>query len=148
MSTFLTAYQARFSTQLRTNWSRPQNSTATTPDTALETIADTDVVGEFKKRGIEPDSTDDRHVTTAMAGVIGRLMFYTQSPGWGEAWGSFKDDLKLLAESTSRDRIMPTTDGLLSPTLDTPGAIPMFDRDNFKNYQPNPPEGPSPTQLT
>lgn len=145
MATFLSSYQARFSTQLRTNWSRPQNSTATTPDTTLETLADTDVVGEFKKRGIAVDATDDRHVTTAMSGIIGRLMFYTQSPGWGEAWGSFKDDVKLLAETTSKNRIMPTTDSLLSPTLDTSGALPVFDRDNFQNYQTNPPNGPSPT---
>src|SRR6185369_7473224 len=128
MATFLSAYQSRFSTQLRTNWSRPQNSTATTPDTTLETLSDTDVVGEFKKRGITPDSTDDRHVTTAMCGVIACLMFYTQSPGWGEAWGSFKDDLELLSQTTARDRIMPTTDSLLVPTLDTPGALPLFDR--------------------
>lgn len=141
MATFLSAYQARFSTQLRTNWSRPQNSTATTPDTTLETLADTDTVGEFKKRGITPDSTDDRHVTTAMSGIIARLMFYTQSPGWGEAWGSFKDDLELLAQTTSRDRIMPTTDSLLVPSTDTPGALPLFDRNNFQNYQTNPPEG-------
>lgn len=141
MATFLSAYQARFSTQLRTNWSRPQNSVATTPDTTLETLADTDTVGEFKKRGITPDSTDDRHVTTAMSGIIARLMFYTQSPGWGEAWGSFKDDLELLAQTTSKDRIMPTTDSLLSPSTDTSGALPLFDRNNFQNYQTNPPEG-------
>lgn len=141
MATFLSAYQARFSTQLRTNWSRPQNSSATTPDTTLETLADTDAVGEFKKRGITPDSTDDRHVTTAMSGIIARLMFYTQSPGWGEAWGSFKDDLELLAQTTSRDRIMPTTDSLLAPSTDTSGALPLFDRNNFQNYQTNPPEG-------
>ena len=145
MTTFLTAYQARFSTQLRTNWSNPQNSTATTPNTTLETLADTDVVGEFKKRGITADSTVDTHVTTAMSGMIARLMFYTQCPGWGEAWGSFKDDLQLLAETTSRNRIMPTTDSLLSPTLDTAGALPAFDRDNFQNYQSNPPNGPGPT---
>lgn len=145
MSTFLTAYQARFSTQLRTNWSNPQNSSATTPNTTLEGLADTDVVGEFKKRGITPDNTLDTHVTTAMSGIIARLMFYTQSPGWGEAWGSFKDDLKLLAETTSRERITPTTDSLLSPTQDTNGALPLFDRNNFQNYQPNPPTGPSPT---
>jgi hypothetical protein len=143
MATFLSAYQARFSTQLRTNWSRPQNSSATTPDTTLEGLSDTDVVGEFKKRGITPDSTNDTHVTTAMSGVIARLMFYTQCPGWGEAWGSFKDDLELLAQTTSRDRIIPTTDSLLSPTPDTAGALPIFDRDNFQNYETNPPNGPS-----
>lgn len=144
MATFLSAYQARFSTQLRTNWSNPQNSSATTPSTTLETLADTDVVGEFKKRGITPDSTLDTHVTTAMSGIIARLMFYTQCPGWGEAWGSFKDDVELLAQTTSRDRIMPTTDSLLVPTQDTAGDLPVFDRDNFQNYQSNPPNGPGP----
>jgi hypothetical protein len=146
MATFLSAYQARFSTQLRTNWSNPQNSSATTPNTTLEDLADTDVVGEFKKRGITPDNTLDTHVTTAMSGMIGRLMFYTQSPGWGEAWGSFKDDVELLAQTTSRDRIMPTTDSLLVPSEDTSGGLPMFDRENFKNYLTNPPDGPPPTQ--
>jgi hypothetical protein len=76
MATFLSAYQARFSTQLRTNWSRPQNSSATTPDTTLEGLSDTDVVGEFKKRGITPDSTNDTHVTTAMSGVIAADVLY------------------------------------------------------------------------
>lgn len=143
MATFLSTYQARFSTQLRTNWSNPQNSAATSPNTTLETLSDTDVVGEFKKRGITPDSTDDRHVTTAMSGIIGRLMFYTQSPGWGEVWGSFKDDLELLAESTSRDRVTPTTNSLLSPSADTINALPDYDKDNFKGYVPGAPNQPS-----
>lgn len=142
MATFLATYQARFSTQLRTNWSNPQNSTQTTPNTTLEGLADTDVLGEFKKRGITPDNTDDRHVTTAMSGIIGRLMFYTQSPGWGEAWGSFKDDLELLAQTTSRDRITPTTNSLLTPSTDVIGALPDFDKDNFQGYVPGAPNPP------
>ena len=139
MATFLSDYQSRFSTQLRTNWSRPQNSSATTPDTTLETLADTDTVGEFKKRGITVDATDDRQVTTAMAGIISRLMFYTQAPGWGEAWGSFKEDLALLAETGPRNRIPATTDSLLSPSDDTSGALPVFDREQFGRYASQPP---------
>lgn len=144
MATFLSDYQSRFSTQLRTNWSRPQNSSATTPDTALETLADTDTVGEFKKRGITPSASNDTHVTTAMAGIIARLMFYTQSPGWGEAWGSFKEDLALLAETGPRNRVMPTTDSLLSPSEDVSGALPKFDRDQFGRYTSSSPD-PNPT---
>ena len=140
MATFLSDYQSRFSTQLRTNWSRPQNSSATTPDTTLETLADTDVVGEFKKRGITPSATNDTHVTTAMAGIISRLMFYTQSPGWGEAWGSFKTDLELLAETGPRNRIPATTDSLLAPSTDTPNALPTFDREQFGRYATQPPD--------
>lgn len=143
MATFLSAYQSRFSTQLRTNWSNPQASSPTTPDTTLETLADTDVVGEFKKRGITPDSTDDRHVTTAMSGIISRLMFYTQSPGWGEAWGSFKEDLALLAETGPRNRITPVNDSLLTPSEDVSGALPTFDRDNLKSYVTGAPGNPT-----
>jgi hypothetical protein len=134
VATFLSSYQSRFSTQLRTNWSNPQSSSPTTPDTALETLADTDVVGEFKKRGITPDATDDRQVTTAVSGIIARLMFYTQSPGWGEAWGSFKEDLELLAQTGPRDRIVAATDSLLAPSTDTPNALPTFDREQFGRY--------------
>jgi len=144
MAVFLSAYQSRFSTQLRTNWSRPQNSSATTPDTTLEGLADTDVQGEFKKRGITPDSTIDTHVTTAMSGVIARLMFYTQAPGWETAWEGFQKDVKLLAETTSRDRIVPTNDSYLAPSYDTVNALPPFDPENFQNYTPNPPTGPTP----
>lgn len=134
MATFLSSYQARFSTQLRTNWSNPQNSSTTTPNTTLEELADTDVVGEFKKRGITPSASDDKHVTTAISGIIGRLMFYTQAPGWGEAWGSFKDDLELLAQTDCRNRMMPATDSLLAPSQDTPNALPAFDREQFGRY--------------
>jgi hypothetical protein len=97
------------------------------------------VVGEFKKRGITPSATDDTHVTTAMAGIIARLMFYTQSPGWGEAWGSFKEDLSLLSQTGPRNHIMPTTDSLLAPSTDTPNALPTFDRDQFGRYVTQPP---------
>ena len=135
----MASFQSRFSSQLRTNWSNPQNSSPTTPDTALETLADTDVVGEFKKRGITPDNTDDRQVTTAMAGIISRLMFYTQAPGWGEAWGSFKEDLALLAETGPRDRIPATTDSLKVPSTDEANSLPTFDSTQFGRYVSQPP---------
>ena len=147
MSTFLSSFQSRFSNQLRTNWSNGQLSTATTPNTTLEGLADTDTVGEFKKRGITPDSTLDTHVTTAMAGIISRLMFYVQAPGWEVAWQMFQDDLKLLAETTSRDRMTPSNDSLLLPTTDTSGDKPPFDSTEFKGYVtkgPNQPNGASP----
>ena len=144
MATFLATYQARFSTELRTNWSNPQGSAATTPNTTLEGLADTDIVGEFLKRGITADNTLAAHVTTAMGGLIARLMFYCQCPGWETAWSAFQEDVKLLAETTSRDRIVPSTDGLLAPSYDNPGDLPTFDPQNFQNYTPNAPNGPSP----
>jgi len=101
------------------------------------------VVGEYKKRGITPDNTEDTHVTTSIQGIRARLMFYTGSPGWQEEWETFKEDLSLLAESTSRDRIEMTTDSLLTPTADTAGDLPMFDRKEFGNYVPKAPFPPA-----
>lgn len=143
MATFLSAYQARISSQLRVNWSNPQASSATSANTTLETLADTDVVGEFKKRGITPDSTLDTHVTTAIQGIRARLMFYAGSPGWQEEWQNFKEDVQLLAETTSRDRIQMTTNSLLTPSNDTAGDLPMFDKNEFGNYMPRAPQPPA-----
>lgn len=141
MATFLTAWNARLSTQLRTSWSNPQDSSATTPSVTLETLADADVVGQFKMYGITPDNTDDRHVSVAIGGIRARLMFYTGIPDWRTEWDGFKEDLKLLTETTSRDRISPTTDSLLSPTEDTLGDLPAFDRKEFDHYRTDAPQG-------
>lgn len=139
MASFVSAFQARFSEQLRVNWSRPQNSTATTEDAALVALANSDVVGEFSKRGILADDTDATHITTAMSGIISRLMFYTQAPGWGEAWGSFKEDLALLAETGPRNRIPATTDSLKVPSTDEANSLPVFDSTQFGRYVSQPP---------
>ena len=134
MATFLTAWNNRISTQLRTNWSRGQDSTSTTPNTTIEGYADDDVVAQFKMKGITPDNTDDRHVATAIGGIRARLMFYVGIPDWRSEWDGFKEDLAFLAETTSRDRISPTTDSLLEPTQDTLGDLPAFDRKQFNDY--------------
>lgn len=141
MPTFLTAWNNRISTQLRTNWSRGQDSTSTTPNTTMEGYADDDVVSQFKMVGITPDNTDDRHVAVAIAGIRARLMFYVGIPDWRTEWDGFKDDLKFLTETTSRDRISPTTDSLLEPTEDTTGDLPAFDRKEFDHYRSDAPQG-------
>jgi hypothetical protein len=66
-------------------------------------------------------------------------MFYTGIPDWRTEWDGFKDDLKLLTETTSRDRIKPTTDSLLDATEDTTNDLPAFDRKEFDNYVSDPP---------
>lgn len=140
---FLTEYQNRISTQLRTNLSNPQDSTSTTPDTTQEGYAAADVEGEFKKRGITPDSTLDTHVSTAISGIMARLMMFTGQPGGKEDWEAFKEDVRFLAETTSRDRISPSTDSLLSPTQDDANTLPAFDRRQFEGYIPGAPSQPT-----
>jgi hypothetical protein len=134
-------YQGRYSTQRRTEISNPQDSTATTPNTTRENYAITDVQAAFKMRGITYDNTIDTHVTTAVGGVEARLLKVTGQPGGHESWKEWLDEVKLLSETTSRDRIVPSTDSQLSPTADTLGDIPVSDRKNFKEYVSDAPEG-------
>jgi len=132
-------FRDRYSTQLIVSASNPQNSSATSEDTTRTARAVTDVQSEFKKRGITYDNDVDTHVATAVPGVYARLLVMTGQPGGDDAWKEFKDDLRFLAETTSRDRIMPTTDSLLEPTADTQGDLPHTDRKHFEGYVPNPP---------
>jgi hypothetical protein len=135
--------QSRYSTQLLINASNPQSAAATTIDTTRLNNAVTDVQAAFKKRGITYDNTIDTHVATAVPGVYARLLVVTGQDGGREEWTAFLDDLKLLAETTSRDRVVPYTDSLLSPTQDTSGDLPMFDRKQFEGYVPGAPTSPT-----
>ena len=138
----LSEYQSRYSTQRRVEISNPQLSSATTVDSARETLASTDVQAAFKMRGITFDTTIDTHVSVGVAGMEARLLKITGQPGGSDAWSDWMtDELKLLAETTSRDRISPTTDSLLSPTQDTLGDLPVSDRKNFKDYVTDAPTG-------
>ena len=49
--------------------------------------------------------------------------------------------VKFLAETESRDRIMPYTNSPLDPTPDPTGAKPFSDNDNFKRYIPGSGDG-------
>lgn len=136
-------YRNRYSTQRRTEISNPQSSSTSTPDTTRETYAATDVTAAFKMRGITLDSTIDTHVVVGVQGIEARLILITGQPGGRELWESFLDDLKFLAETTSRDRISPTTDSLLDPTQDTSGDLPAMDRENFDGYISEAPSKPT-----
>ncbi len=139
---FLTEYRVRFSAEIRTNISNPQNSGATTPDTTLEGYAYQDVLGEFKKRGITPDETDTGQIGTAINGIKARLLVFTAQTD-DSAWKEFKADVKFLAETTSRDRIIPSTDSLLNPSFDQLNSLPQTDMREFKGYVPGAPASPT-----
>lgn len=146
MGALLTAYQARFSTQLRRNVSNPQNSTNTSIDTTREGYAETDVIAFFTKRGITIDTTDNAHIETGINGIYAKLMVYTGQPGGFERWKEFTEDLKLLAETTSRDRIAASTDSQMSPTSEPANSTPAGDLSAFKGYIPR--NGAYPTGNT
>lgn len=135
--------QSRYSSQILINASNPENSTSTTLDTARLNAAIADVEGEFLKRGITYDDDDKRHVSTAVPGVFARLLLMT-GKGGREDWNEFKEDVKFLAETTSRDRVLPTTNSPLDPTADETGAKPWGDNDNFSRYVPGTESAESP----
>lgn len=136
MGVLLTAYQARYSTQLRKQVSNPQLSTNSSIDTTREGYAETDITAEFAKRGITLDTTADTHITTGVNGIYARLCVITGQPGGFDRWKEFTDDLKLLAETTSRDRIMASTDSEMNPTSEPANSTPAGDLSVFKGYIP------------
>ena len=135
----LSDYQARYSTELRTNWSNPQNSTATTPDTTRETLAAADAGADFSAIcGVTYDSTNATHVTAGVTLVAARLLVYT-----GQASMEFYDSVLKRLETyklvLGRNRITPTTNSTLTPTEETLGAAPWSDTLIFKDFIGNAP---------
>lgn len=120
--TLLADYQSRFPIQLRTNVSNPQNTTATTPNTTLETLAASDVVGRFQTIcGVVYDSTLPNHVDSCINLVYIKLQCWTGqvSPSEYEAAAGYLDTLK---DTLGRDRLLPMTDSTLTVTPDPMGA--------------------------
>lgn len=138
--------QNRYSSQLLINVTRPQNSNATTIDTDRLNEAIQDVTGDFEMMGIDLDQaiTDDdkRHIRVAVAGVYALLLQWS-GRGGGDEMEAYNQKLNLLRESTSRDRISPTTDSLLTPTKDNSGDLPATDRKQFQGYIPGAPSEPA-----
>jgi len=131
--------RSRYSTEVLVSVSNPQNSGAIAEDTTRSGLAATDVEARFKMQGITYDNTDDRHVMVGTQGVIARLQVMTKHPGGKEAWDEFLDDLKTLAETTSRDRMVPSTDSVLQPSEPELGSLPLFDQTKFEGYTPTDP---------
>lgn len=132
---------SRYSNQILVNVSNPQSTVTTTVDTTRLGLASTDVQAIFTKHGLTYDNSIATHVQTAVGGVFARLSVMTGQLGADSLWKSFLEDMKLLVETTSRDRIAPTTDSLLTATEDTIGSRPASDRKNFYGYVSKPPGG-------
>lgn len=142
MATLETDVQNRYSTQFLANASNPQNTGATTLDSARLSNAVTDVQADFQLEcGVAYDSTVAIHVAVCVPAVIAKLLVYT-----GQADQTLYDQaverMRQARLVLGRDRISPSTDSLLSPTADTSGSLPDFDRQVFKNYVPNSPSRP------
>lgn len=128
--------QARYSSQILINATNPQSTAAVSIDTARLGFAATDVEADFAIVGITYDNDVAMHYAVAVPGVMAKLLFYNGHMGGKEYHDSYLDRLDKLALVTSRNRITPTTDSLLSPTEDTMGDLPQTDRKAFKGFIP------------
>ena len=108
--------------QLRTNFSNPGNSTATSPNTALETLAASDVTGRFQTIcGVVYDSTQAAHVDACINLVMLKLMVWTGQieNSQYESAAEYLDTLKM---TLGHDRLTPYTDSTKTRTPDPAGA--------------------------
>ena len=139
--TLLADYQSRYSTQIRTNVSNPQDSSPTTPDTAQETLAAADAQADFEAIcGVVYSSDNPTHVSAGVPLVFAKLQVYTghaDETYYSAALDRCHKHYRLVL---GRNRISPSTNSTLSPTTETAGDTPAFDRGIFKNYIGNAPD--------
>lgn len=142
----LADFQARFSTQQRTEWSNPQASGATTPDTAQETRAAADAQADFEAVcGVAYLSSNATHVAAGVPLVMERLKLYA-GQSTQELYQKLVDRLTNIYRLVlGRNRIEPTTDSLLTPTTDRVNDKPWSDRTIFNRLIGNSPDGPTTT---
>lgn len=128
----------RYSAQILIEASNPQDESTNTLDATRLAKASRDVEAYFKILvGVVYDSTVDTHVAVAVEGVLLRLHVMTGRASVDE-WETFKNTTLLqLAQITGRDRMVPSTDSLLTATPDTIGDLPAADRKNLRGYLPN-----------
>lgn len=117
----------------------------TTTDATLDLAAD-DVEADFEIiAGVEYDNTDARHVSVAVEGVIAKLYMRTEAPGNQEQRHvRYVERLEALARVTGRDRILPKTTSVLTPSDEQLGSEtvrPDHDSTHYDDYIPHAPKG-------
>src|SRR3990167_9236938 len=147
--TLLADYQARYSTQQRTEWSNAQNSGATTPNTTQEGLAAADGQADFEAIcGITYASTNATHVAAGVPLMVERLKLYTGQSSQ-ELYDKLLDRMeKRYRLVLGRNRVPPTTDSGVVPTTEPANARPRRDLSQFGRYIGNAPGGPTVTDPT
>lgn len=138
--------QARYSTQRLVELTNPGDVTATTIDTTNLANAILDVEADLAiYAGVTYDGSDARHLSVAIPGVLLKLLLYTNNAGAGYAdkEKDWLERVKALARVTSRDRIQPQTNSVLTPTPEQAGVEvvrPGSDRPNFDDFNLDDPQ--------
>lgn len=130
----LTDYQARYSTEIRTNASNPQNSSASTVDSTRESLAAADAQADFEAIcGVTYSSSNTTHVAAGVPLVYYRLLLYTAQTSEEMYEKQLQRLEKWYKLVLGRDRITPTTNSLLDPTEEPSQSKPMSDLSVFTN---------------
>ena len=138
---------ARYASARLIQLTNPGDQTATTVDTTFLGKAATDVEADFEIiAGVAYDNSEARHVSVGVEGVIAKLYQRGEAAG-GDAdarHSAYLDRLAQLAKVTGRNRIIPTTSSVLTPTSErtTTSEVvpPEFDWPNFDDLIPAPPD--------
>jgi len=140
-----TDFQNRFPSNRLKQLTNPGNQAGSSVNTTLIDYAATDVEADFETyAGVEYDSADSRHVSVAVDGVLAKLYQRAETPG-SKADGlhdAYIQRLRDLAKVTGRDRVVPKTTSVLTPTPERDGTEtvrPDADRDDFGDLVPNAP---------
>jgi len=121
------------------------DESATVVDDTVLGLAATDVMAEFPIYvGVAYDNSDARHVPVAVSGVIAKLYLQGETPGSkaDSMWDAFIERLRSLAKVTGRDRIVPVSSSVLTPTPERDGTEtvrPDTDRPDFDDLIPDAP---------
>jgi hypothetical protein len=126
--------QNRWSSQILINAFNPQDSTATSLSTGVDSkfaLAIADVEAGFEiYAGTTYDNTKATHKMIACEGVLIRGLVFTGQSDLTH-WDSWINRMRDLGLVTGRDRIKMYTDSTLSPTRDRVGSKPSFDSSVF-----------------
>lgn len=127
--------KARYSSAFLINLTNPNDETASAIDDTVLAAVCTDVAADFEIfAGVAFDSSDSRHVTTAVDGVIHKLVVRTGHSDESAEVDRWERRLLALAKVTGRDRIAPATNSKLEPSQErrTGETVrPIFDDDRF-----------------
>ena len=134
----------RYSSQYLIGLTNPQLSSAAAIDTTRLARAATDVEADFEiYPGIAFVTTNSLHVSTAVEGVILKLMMRTGQFDAEALQTRYIALLTALGRVTGRNRLLTSTDSQLQPSRDqVDGEIvrPDFDVRRFVDFIPNPPQ--------
>lgn len=139
---------SRYSDDYLTALTNPQQPENTTVTTAKGTLAATDVIADFRiYAGLTFDLTDARHVQVGVEGCIIKLQIRTGQFNAQQLHTEWVNRLNALALVTSRNRLLPITDSVLTVPSESPDGQevnPDFTRDRFDHLIPgNPTTGDS-----